>query len=118
MAYTDLFNETLDDLAAKIASATGLRTVTDSRSINPPCVFIDAPAFDSWNYNIAKMTFPVRVIASGPATLTNLRLLLNMASKLLAANIAVMDGRPSTLTIGGQEFAAYELSVPIQGQTA
>lgn len=118
MAYTDLFNETLDDLSSKLATATGLRVVTDSRSLNPPCVFIDAPSFDAWNYNIARMTFPVRIIAAGPATLTNLRLLLNMAAKLLAANVAVMDGRPTVLSSGGQDFAAYDLTIPIQGQTA
>jgi hypothetical protein len=38
MAYTDLFNEALDDLAAKLATVTGLVVVTDPRNIKPPAV--------------------------------------------------------------------------------
>lgn len=118
MAYTDLFNETLDDLAANLASITGLRVVTDPRFINPPCVFVDAPSFTAWNYNIVKMTFPVRVVAAGPGDLNNLRALMSTAAKILAKNVAVTEGRPTYVTIGGQEFAAYDLTIPIQGQTA
>lgn len=118
MAYNDLFNETLDDLAANLTSITGLRVVTDPRFINPPCVFVDAPSFTAWNYNIVKMTFPVRIIGSGPGDLNNLRGLLASAAAVLSTNVAVTDGRPTYVTIGGQEFAAYDLSIPIQGQTS
>lgn len=118
MAYTDLFNETLDDLAATLATITGLRVVTEPRSINPPCVFLDAPSFDAHNYNIVKMSFPVRVIGQGPADLNGLRILMNIAAQLLSKNVAVTDGRPATITIGGQDFASYDLHVSIQGQTA
>lgn len=118
MAFTDLFNETLDDLATTLGTITGLRIVTEPRAINPPCVFIDAPSFDAMNYNIVKMSFPIRVIGQGPADLNGLRVLLNIAAQLLAKNVAVTDGRPSTLTIGGQDFASYDLHISIQGQTA
>ena len=118
MAYTDLLNETLDDLSANLATITGLRVVTDPRFINPPCVFIDAPSFTAWNYNIVKMSFPVRIIGSGPGDLNNLRNLLASAAAVLSKNVAVTDGRPTYVTIGGQEYAAYDLTIPIQGQTA
>lgn len=118
MAYTDLFNETLDDLASTLGTITGLRVVTDPRFINPPCVFIDAPSFTAWNYNIVKMSFPVRIIGSGPGDLNVLRGLMSLAAQILAKNVAVTDGRPTYVTIGGQEHAAYDLTIPIQGQTA
>jgi hypothetical protein len=118
MAYTDLLNETLDDLAATLATITGLRVVTNPQNINPPCVFLDAPSFTAFNFNIVKMTFMARIIGSGPGNETNLRNLLNIASQLLAKKVAVLDGRATYVTIGGQELAAYDLTINIQGQTA
>lgn len=117
MTYTDLFNTTLDNLATTLNTITGLRVVTEPRGINPPCVFIDAPSFEAWNGNIAKLTFTCHVIGTGPSDLNALRTLLNISSKLLNKNIAVLDGRPSSLTIGGQDFATYEIRIPIQGQS-
>jgi hypothetical protein len=118
MAYTDLFNEALDDLAATLTTITGLRVVTDPKAINPPCAFLDAPSFDAFNYNIVRMTFPVRVIGSGPVDLNGLRVLLNLAAALLTKNVAVLDGRPSVLNIGGQDYGAYDLTIAIHAQTS
>ena len=66
VAYTDLFNEALDGLAATLTSVTGLQVVTDPRNLVPPCAFIDAPSFVAFNANIVKITFPVRLITLGP----------------------------------------------------
>jgi hypothetical protein len=57
-AYTDLFNEALDDLTATLTAVSGLQVVNDPRNLVPPCVFIDAPSFDAFNYNIVKLMFP------------------------------------------------------------
>lgn len=116
MPYTDMFNEGLDDLADTLATITGYPVVTDPRNINPPCVLLGAPAFDSWNYNIAKLTFPVTLIGSGPGNLDALRVLLQMAAKLMAKNVAVTSGRPTVMAVGGAEFPAYDLQIPIQVQ--
>lgn len=118
MAYTDLFNETIDDLASALTTITGLRVVTDPRNINPPCVFMDAPSFQAYNANIADLTFPVRVISLGPANLDALRNALAMCAALLSANVAVTDGRPTTLSIGGQDLAAYDVTIRMKAQTA
>lgn len=118
VAYTDLFNEALDDLASTLGTITGLQVVTDPRNLVPPCVFLGAPSFTAWNYNIAKMTFPVQIISLGPANLDAMRNLLNLASLVLAKNVAVTDGRPTTLDIGGVMLPAYELTVALQAQTA
>jgi hypothetical protein len=70
-AYTDLFNEAIDDLTATLQTITGLQVVNDPRNIVPPCCFIDAPSWVSWNYNIVKLTFPVKVLTLDlPPTLT------------------------------------------------
>lgn len=116
MAYTDLFNEAIDDLATSLGTITGLRVVTDPRNINPPCVFIDAPTFTAYNANIADMTFPVQVISLGPANLDALRNVLAICAQLLVKNVAVTDGKPITLSVGGQDLAAYDVTVRMKVQ--
>ena len=114
--YTDLFNEAIDDLATTLATITGLRVVFDPEKINPPCVFIDAPSFDCFNYNIVTMNFSVKVITLGPGNLDGLRNVLSMSAGILAKNVAVKSGRPGYIPIGGQTFAAYDLSIDMQAQ--
>ncbi len=118
VAFTDLFNEALDDLTATLTAVSGLQVVNDPRNLVPPCVFIDAPSFDAWNYNIVKLIFPVKIITLGPANLDAQRSLLNIMSKVLAANIAVTDGRPTSTLIGGVEYPSYEVTANVQAQTA
>jgi hypothetical protein len=117
MAYTDLFNEAIDDLATTLGTITGLRVVTDPRNVAPNCVFIDAPSFESWNANIAKMTFPVQVIGMGPGNLDALRPVLAICASLLTKNVAVLSGRPAALDIGGTTVPAYDLTLSLQAQT-
>ena len=118
VAYTDLFNKALDDLTTTLQTITGLQVVNDPRNLVPPCAFIDAPSFVAWNYNIVKLTFPVRLITLGPGNLDAQRSLMNMASKVLAKNVAVTDGRPTIAIIGGSEMAAYDLTIEMQAQTS
>ena len=118
VAFTDLFNEALDDLTATLTAVSGLQVVNDPRNLVPPCVFIDAPSFDAFNYNIVKLMFPVKIITLGPANLDAQRSLLNIMSKVLAANVAVTDGRPTTTLIGGAEYPSYEVTANVQEQTA
>ena len=117
-AFTDLFNECLDDLAAKLGTVTGLQVVTDPRNLVPPCVFIDAPTFEVWNYNIVKMTFPIRCITLGPGNLDAQRSLMNLAALVLGSNVGITAGRPTMALIGGVELPAYDLTVDIQAQTS
>jgi hypothetical protein len=39
-------------------------------------------------------------------------------SKVLAANIAVTDGIPTSTLIGGVEYPSYEVTANVQAQTA
>jgi len=116
MAYTDFLNEALDDLVTTLQTISGLRVVNDPRNIAPPCAFVDAPTVESFNYNIVKMTFPVTLISNGPGNLDALRQLLNLTSSLITKNIAVMSASPKVVTVGGADYAGYELIIPIQAQ--
>ena len=114
--YSDFLNDAFDDLVTILQGITGLRVVDDPRNISPPCAFVDAPSIESFNYNIVKMTFPVTLISTGPGNLDALRQLLNLTAALVTKNIAVMSASPKVVTLGGQEFAGYEVIIPLQAQ--
>jgi hypothetical protein len=120
MAYTDLFNEAIDDLTASLTAVSGLRVVNDATKIVPNCVFIDAPNFTTFagNGNVIRLEFPVKVIGSGPAGLPVLRQILSIVATVLGSPIIVMGGRPSSLEIGGALYPCYDLDCAIQAQTA
>lgn len=117
-AFTDLFNEALDDLTATLSAVTGLQVVNDPRNLVPPCVFIDAPSFEAHNFNIVRMNFPIRAITLGPNNLDAQRSLMNLAAKVLAANVGVTDGRPTIAIIGGADYPAFDMTITMQAQTS
>jgi hypothetical protein len=92
--------------------------VSDPRNLVPPCVFIDAPTFEAFNFNIVKMLFPVRCITLGPNNLDAQRSLMNLAAKVIGAKVGVQDGRPTIAVIGGAEYPAYDLTIAMQAQTS
>ena len=116
MAWPDLFNEGLDDLAATLATITGLRVVMNPKDVNPPCVFINAPSIDAFNYNIARMEVPVDVITLGPASLDALRDVLAIVAELMKKNVAMTDARPAVFEVGSQSYASYRVTIPMQVQ--
>lgn len=117
MAGTGLINEALDDLATTLATISGVPAVRDPRNITPGCVLIGAPSFTAWNYNIVEMTVPCTVLSSGPGNQDALDQLLSIVALVMAKNVAVVDGRPTTVTIGGVDAPAYEMTVKMQAQT-
>jgi hypothetical protein len=114
--WPDLFNEGLDDLAVTLATITGLRVVMNPKDINPPCVFINAPTIDAFNFNIARMEVPVDVITLGPASLDALRDVLAIVAKLMKKNVAMTDARPAIFEVGSQSYASYRVTIPMQVQ--
>jgi hypothetical protein len=120
VAYTDLFNEALDDLATTLTTVTGLQVVTDPRNLVPPCAFIDAPSFVVYGGggNIVQLTYTVRLITLGPGNLDAQRNLMHLASLVVGKNVAVTAGRPTIAVIGGAEMPAYDLTIEMQAQTS
>jgi hypothetical protein len=117
-AYTDLFNNAINDLATTLNDVTGLTVYTDPRNITPGVGFalIGSPSFNTYSPGIVSMTFPIQVMSTGPANEDALRNLLNTASKVFGARIGTMEGRPITLDIGGSMLPCYELLLNLQAQ--
>jgi len=85
MAYTDLFNEAIDDLTATLTAVSGLRVSNDPTKLIPNSVYLEAPSFTTFagNGNIVRMEFPIKVIGSGPAGLPVLRSILGIVASVL-----------------------------------
>jgi len=119
-AYTDLLNTALDDLAATLQTMSPpIPIVTDPRNIQSACAFINAPTFTTpflLNKRI-QLTFPVQLIVPSPFNLDAQRKLLNMAAQLLNANVAITEGRPSSIEIGGALYPCYELIVNMEASS-
>jgi hypothetical protein len=115
--YTDLFNTCLDTLSSTLSTVTGLQVVTDPRNLVPPCVLIGAPSFTAFNYNAVRMTYPLQIVTLGPSNLDAMRSLLNMCALILSKNVAVTEGNPTTLEIGGVNLPAYNLTVEMRSST-
>ena len=118
MAYTDLFNEAIDDVAATLTAVTGLRVITDATKIVPNCVFLDAPSWETvaGNGNIVQMSFPIKVIGSGPAGLPVLRQILGICALVQTSAIIIMSGQPGSVEIGGATYPAYNMTMSLKAQ--
>ena len=118
MAYTDLFNEAIDDVAATLTAVVGLRVVTDATKIVPNCVFIDAPSWETQagNGKVIEMTVPIKVIGSGPAGLPVLRQILGICALVQGSAIIVMSGQPGSVEIGGATYPAYNMTMSLKAQ--
>ena len=118
MAYTDLFNEAIDDVAATLTAVVGLRVVTDATKIVPNCVFIDAPSWETQagNGKVIEMTFPIKVIGSGPAGLPVLRQILSICALVQTSAIIIMSGQPGSVEIGGATYPAYNMTMSLKAE--
>ena len=116
-AFTDLFNKALNDLTTFLKTVTGLRVVTDPRNLVPDCVLIQAPSFTVFTKDAVDMSFPITIVGVGPGNEDALRTILNTTSKVLGKNVAVTDGRPVTLDMGGTMAPGYELTIKMLAQS-
>ena len=118
MAYTDLFNEAIDDVAATLTAVVGIRCITDATKIVPNCVFIDAPSWETQagNGKVIEMTFPIKVIGSGPAGLPVLRQILGICALVQTSAIIIMSGQPGSVEIGGATYPAYNMTMSLKAE--
>ena len=78
---------------------------------------IQAPTFEAFNYNVATMTFELHIVLPGQGNLAALQRGLQIASQLMALNIAVLSGRPVMVDMGGAESPGYALTFNIGTST-
>jgi hypothetical protein len=106
-----MFKSGYNDLVAKLQTITGLTVFNDPRNLNPPCALVEAPVISMASNVVADMEFTVVVIAMGTGDKQTLNTLLDTADLIRAAQIGLTDARPTTVSYGGAEYAAYELTI-------
>ena len=116
MAATGFLAESQAALASRLA-ALGIVTVTDSRNARPMTVLIEPPSCTSFTYNVAKVTFTLRVLAAPPGNQDAVDYLYTTCDTIIdTPTIDVLEGRPSLTNIGGQEIPSYDLTVAVATQ--
>lgn len=92
-------------------SALGLVPVQDPRNARPLTVFVEPPSFDAFNFNVADLTYTIRVMAAPPGNQDATDYILTTVDTIMNSPIAVTSGRPTMVSIGNQDIPAYDLTV-------
>ncbi len=106
-----MFKDGYDQLVTQLQTITGLRVFNDPRNINPPCAIVEAPSMTLTTNVNADMEFRVVVMALGIGDNTTLDSLLDVADLVRAAKIGLTAARPTTVSYGGADYPAYELTI-------
>jgi len=106
-----MFKDGYDQLVTQLQTITGLRVFNDPRNINPPCAIVEAPSMTLTTNVNAHMEFRVVVMALGIGDNTTLDSLLDVADLVRAAKIGLTAARPTTVSYGGADYPAYELTI-------
>jgi hypothetical protein len=109
MAATGIFAETITNIAG-ILTALGLKPITDPRNARPGTVLVYLPTFLGFNANIADITVQLRILAAPPGNTDATNYLITTADTIMNSSLAVVDGRPSIVIIGGQELPCYDMT--------
>lgn len=104
--------ETLTALAARLTDG-GLRTVTDSRDVNPPCALTLPPVFE-WTFGQRlRVQYRLLVIVPSSGMAAEMKTLAPMMDQVAAIlKGTVLTATPSGFTDpgGGDTLPAYELT--------
>lgn len=110
---SDIFNDGFDTLVTRLTAITGLPVAvsSDPRNVNPPCVLVEAPAFTMHTNTVPEMEFNIKILTVGPGDRRALGRLLQLADLIRAAKLGLTTGRPTVTTLGGAEYASYDLTL-------
>jgi hypothetical protein len=109
MSATGIFAESRTAVVNAL-TALGLAAVTDPRNARPMTVLVNPPTFDSFTYNVGDITFELLILAAPPGNQDAEDYLITTADTIMGSTtLAVVDGRPITVTVGDQQIPAYAL---------
>lgn len=106
--FEDAIETIVDDL-----EALALEAYYDPRAARPFSVFVQLPVFDGFTSRIADATVTLRVLAAPPLNSSTAKYLLETIDTIMAANYAVVAGRPTVAIIGDQQVPAYDLTIRV-----
>ncbi len=118
MAGTGPYNDALALLAARLATISGVPVVRDVRNISPGCILISPPELEFFNGQVAKMRVPCTIISSGPGNQDAVDQLLTIVGSVANLNVGATLAVPTSVSIGGTDAPAYEMTINLAGGAA
>ena len=119
MAYTDLLNVAFDQVKTSLQGVSGLPVVDNPQNaagFANGFVLIQAPSFQAFNFNVAKVSFEIQIVLPAQGNLSALRRGMQIAAALMALKIGVLSGRPGVVDLGGTESPAYIITLDMEAQ--
>jgi hypothetical protein len=107
----NMFKDGYDQLVTKLGTITELRVFDDPRNINVPCCIVEAPTIMMASNVVADMEYRVVIVGLGTGDNRTLDQLLDLADLVRAAQIGLTEARPTTVSYGGADYPAYELTI-------
>ena len=107
----NLFKTGYDQLVTQLQTITGLRVFNDPRNLNVPCALVEAPTIDMASNVVADMQFRVVIIGIGIGDKRTMDQLLDLADLVREAKIGLTAATPTTVSYGGADYPAYELTI-------
>jgi len=119
MSYTDLFNVAFDQVKTSLATVANLPVVDNPQNaagFANGFVVLQAPSFQAFNFNVAKLSFEIQIVLPGQGNQSALRRGMQIAASLMALKIGVLSGRPGVVDLGGTESPAYLITLDMEAQ--
>jgi hypothetical protein len=112
MAASGTLKDCLKAVTDELADL-GLPAVTDPRNVRPGAIFVELPVLNAFTFNVLDVTIPLRVCGTPPGNKDSADWVITTVDKIINSPIAITDGRPTTVEIGGQSLPAYDLTARI-----
>lgn len=110
-----IFIEARNSVQATV-EALGYKVVTDARNLRPMTVLMNPPTWESFNAKLGDITFELSILAAPPANQDALDWLLTQCDAIMNSTLAVTQGRPGSINIGGQDLPCYDLTVRVSAR--
>lgn len=105
---TGFLQDTIDACAQALTDA-GIPWAYDPGQARPKCVMIELPEFSVYARAVADVRIRLRICGAPPGNKANNDFILTTVEDILASDIIVDSGAPSTADYGSQQLPTYDL---------
>lgn len=110
MANTGTLHACISDVLAELASL-GIPATNDPRNARPLAVLVQLPKFTNFTYNVLDVQIPLQVLGAPPGNKDVGDWIMTTVDNIVDSALAITQGTPTTVELGGQSCPAYELTV-------
>ena len=112
MAGTGTLHAAVADVMSELADL-GIPATRAPRNARPNSVLVQLPTFTCFTSNVLDVRVVLQVCGGGPGNQDVGDWAMTTVDKIVNSPLAITEGRPTTLEVGGQILPAYEMTVGI-----